>query len=315
MDIEALKKKLRIPVIVAPMFLVSGVELVVAACQQGIVGSFPSLNGRTSADFEKMLLEIKQRLAQYQNETGEAPAPFAVNLIVNKTNPRLMEDLQLCIRYEVPIVITSLGAVKEVVDAVHAYGGLVFHDVIKKRHAAKAAEAGVDGIICVSAGAGGHAGTIHPFALLQEIRSVFDGALILAGCIHSGNEVLAAEILGADFAYMGTRFIASEESMASEAYKEMLIHSGAEDVIYTDAISGVHANFLKESIEKAGVDLRQKGVEDFSKLHQEAKAWKDVWSAGQGVSGIHYITTATKIISNLKSEYQLAISTIKKLHS
>lgn len=314
MDIQTLKKKLKIPVIAAPMFLVSGVELVVAACQQGIVGSFPSLNGKTAADFEQMLLEIKQRLSQFQHETGEEPAPFAVNLIVNKTNPRLRADLALCMQHKVPIVITSLGAVKEVVDAVHSYGGLVFHDVIKKRHAEKAAEAGVDGIICVSAGAGGHAGTIHPFVLLQEIRSVYDGALILSGCINNGSAILAAEILGADFAYMGTRFIASKESMASEAYKTMLLNAQAEDIIYTDAVSGVHANFMKQSIQNAGIDLQEKGLEDFSKLHHEAKAWKDVWSAGQGVSGIQNIQSAAAIISDLKTEYQQAISAIKKLH-
>ncbi|HLW40022.1 MAG TPA: nitronate monooxygenase, partial [Brumimicrobium sp.] len=231
MTIKELKSRLRLPIIVSPMFIVSGTKLVIEACKNGVVGTFPSLNGRTSEDFEKMLIEITSELKKYEEESGIKPAPFGVNIIVNKTNPRVQPDLMLCVKYKVPIVITSLGAVKDLVDVVHSYGGLVFHDVVKKRHAEKAQEAGVDGIICVSAGAGGHAGTAHPFALVSEIKSFYDGAIILAGSINSGNEVLAAQLLGADFAYMGTRFINTKECLASDEYKQMIIDSGIDDVI------------------------------------------------------------------------------------
>lgn len=308
MTIQDLKQTLKLPAIAAPMFLVSGSALVIKACISGIVGAIPSLNGRTNNDFEKLLQEINQGLKQYENNTGIKPAPYAVNLIVNKTNPRLMEDLQLCISYKVPIIITSLGAVKEIVDAVHQYGGLIFHDVIKLRHAEKAAEAGVDGIICVSSGAGGHAGTIHPFPLIKEIKSFYKGAIILAGCINSGNEILAAQALGADFAYMGTRFVASQESMAPIEYKEMILGAKAEDIVYTSAVSGVHASFLKSSLEAASINIDDTATEDFSKLSDEAKAWKDVWSAGQGVSGINAIQPVASIVDQLKQEYELAKS-------
>lgn len=304
MDIQTLKSRLVLPVIASPMFLVSGTQLVIEACKAGIVGTFPSLNGRTVEDFENMLIEVTSALDAYRAETGREPAPFGVNLIVNKTNPRVMSDLQLCMKYKVPLVITSLGAVKDLVDAVHSYSGLVFHDVIKKRHAEKAAEAGVDGIIAVSAGAGGHAGTANPFALVHEIKSVFDGAVILAGSINTGRDILAAETLGVDFAYMGTRFIATEESLANPAYKQSLIDSHIDDIIYTDGISGVHANFIRQTIERAGIDLSQKKEEDFSKLGgDEAKAWKDIWSAGHGTSGISEVLPVAKLVENLKEEY------------
>src|SRR5690606_36454065 len=250
MTITELKETTQIPVIASPMFIVSGTKLVIECCKNGILGSFPALNGRTSAYFENMLNEIQSELKEFEAETGKKPAPCGVNLIVNKTNPRLLPDLEICIKHKVPLIITSLGAVKEIVDAVHNYGGLIFHDVVKKRHAEKAAEAGVDAIICVSAGAGGHAGTAHPFALINEIKGFFDGAVIMAGSINTGNEVLAAQIVGADFAYMGTRFIATQECLASDEYKEMIMSSGIDDVLYTDGVSGVMANFLKKSIEK-----------------------------------------------------------------
>src|SRR5690606_29895059 len=216
MTIEEFKSNLSLPIIVSPMFIVSGTKLVIECCKNGIVGTFPALNGRTSEDFENMLIEITSELAQFEQETGIKPAPFGVNIIVNHTNPRVLPDLQICAKYKVPLIITSLGAVKEIVEAVHSWGGLIFHDVVKKRHAEKAAEAGVDGIICVSAGAGGHAGTAHPFALLAEIKSFFQGQIIMAGSINTGKEILAAQVLGADFAYMGTRFIATKECLASE---------------------------------------------------------------------------------------------------
>jgi len=304
MDIRELKSNLTLPIIVAPMFLVSGTELVIEACKKGVLGTFPSLNGRTAQDFEQMLIEITSALEKFKAETGAEPAPFGVNLIVNRTNPRLIPDLQLCIKYRVPLVITSLGASKEVVDAIHQYGGLVFHDIIKKRHAEKAIEVGVDGIIAVAAGAGGHAGTANPFALLDEIRSFYDGTLVLAGAINSGKDIVAAENMGADFAYMGTRFIATDESLAVDEYKVSLVNSHIDDVIYTAAVSGVYGNFLLSSIEKACIDLNQKKEEDFSELSaQNDKAWKDIWSAGQGVAGIKSISTVSNLIDEIKSEY------------
>ena len=308
MTLEKFKSSLDLPIIASPMFIVSGTKLVTECCKNGIVGTFPALNGRTSADFENMLNEIQTELKEFEETTGKKPAPFGVNLIVNKTNPRLLPDLEICIKHQVPLIITSLGAVKEIVDAVHGYGGLIFHDVVKKRHAEKAAEAGVDGIICVSAGAGGHAGTAHPFALINEIKSFFKGAIIMAGSINTGNEVLAAEIAGADFAYMGTRFIATRECLASDAYKEMIVNSGIDDVLYTDGVSGVNANFLKKSIENAGIDLSEKKEEDFSKLSGEhAKAWKDIWSAGHGVAEIKDVPSVSELVDRLKSEYKLAV--------
>lgn len=307
MTISALKNRLRLPIIAAPMFLVSGPELVIACCQNGIVGSFPSLNGRTAADFEFMLQTIQQSLADYESATGQQAAPYAVNLIVNKTNTRLMEDLQLCVKYKVPIIITSLGAVKEIVDAVHAYGGLIFHDVIKKRHAEKAAEAGVDGIICVSAGAGGHAGTAHPFALVEEVKSFYKGAIILSGSINTGKEVLAAEIIGADFAYMGTRFIATDESMADADYIQMIINGGIDDIIYTDKVSGVPANFIKQSIALAGLEHTADGAPDFSsEKHDEAKAWKNIKSAGHGVCGIKECKAVSDLVQEIAADYNAA---------
>lgn len=308
MTITELKNRTQIPVIASPMFIVSGTQLVIESCKNGIIGTFPALNGRTSEDFEKMLNEINSELEKFEAETGKKPAPYGVNLIVNRTNPRLLPDLELCVKYKVPLIVTSLGAVKEIVDAVHGYGGLIFHDVVKKRHAEKAAEAGVDGIICVSAGAGGHAGMAHPFALVNEIRSFYDGALIMAGSINTGQEILAAEIAGADFAYMGTRFIATKECAASEEYKQMIVESGIDDVIYTDGVSGVPANFLKKSIELAGIDVSEKKEEDFSKLTGEhAKAWKDIWSAGHGVAEIKDVPSVSELVERLKSEYKSAL--------
>jgi len=309
MNIQELKSSLTLPIIVAPMFLVSGTELVIESCKKGVLGTFPSLNGRTPQDFEHMLIEIRTALESFKLETGTEPAPFAVNLIVNKTNPRLIPDLKLCIKYKVPLVITSLGASQDVVDAIHQYGGLVFHDIIKKRHAEKAIEVGVDGIIAVASGAGGHAGTANPFALLDEIRSFYEGPLVLAGAINRGKDVIAAENMGADFAYMGTRFIATDESLASNLYKASLVDSHIDDVIYTDAVSGVYGNFLKSSIEKAGLDLSQKKEEDFSELSaQNDKGWKDIWSAGQGVAGIMSISTVSNLVDEIKSEYLEVLS-------
>lgn len=308
MTLQELKSQMTLPLIASPMFIVSGTKLVIECCKNGILGTFPALNGRTSEDFEKMLIEITTELKKFEEETGKKPAPFGVNIIVNHTNPRVLPDLEICAKYQVPLIITSLGAVKEIVDAVHSWGGLIFHDVIKKRHAEKAAESGVDGIICVAAGAGGHAGTAHPFALVAEIKSFYDCAVILAGSINSGDEILAAQTIGADFAYMGTRFIATQECLASDEYKNMIVSSGIGDVVYTDGVSGVSANFLLKSIEKAGIDLTEKKKEDFSKLTGEhAKAWKDIWSAGHGVAEITDVPTVHELVERLKSEYKSAL--------
>lgn len=316
MTIQELKSQLKLPVIVSPMFIVSGTKLASECCKNGIVGSFPSLNGRHTEDFENMLEEIKRELFDFEQNTNKKPAPFAVNLIVNKTNSRLMPDLEKVIKHKVPIVITSLGAVKEIVEAVHSYGGLIFHDVVKRRHAEKAAEAGVDGIICVSTGAGGHAGTAHPFALVNEVKSFFNGVVVMAGSISNGNEILAAQIAGADFCYMGTRFIATEECLASPDYKQMILDSGISDIIYTDGISGVNANFFTKSIEKAGVDLTHKKEEDFSKLTGEhAKAWKDIWSAGHGVAEIREVLSVNNLVKKLETEYKAAIQKVREIES
>jgi len=302
----SLEQRLRLPVVAAPMFLISNPKLVLACCASGVVGSFPALNQRDSAGFKAWLEEIEAGLAQLQ-----APAPYAVNLIVHPTNPRLQADLALCVEHRVPIVITSLGAVKEVVDAVHGYGGLVFHDVTTRRHAEKAAEAGVDGLIAVAAGAGGHAGTWSPFALAAEIRQFFDKALLLAGCLNHGHEILAAQMLGADLAYMGTRFIATAESQAQDAYKQMLLDAHAADIIHTPAVSGIPASFLRSSLEQAGYDMNAlKGGHEQGKLKpidDEAKAWKTVWSAGQGVGEIHDLPSASALIERLHSEYREAL--------
>jgi len=302
----SLEQRLRLPVVAAPMFLISNPSLVLACCASGVVGSFPALNQRDSTGFKAWLEEIEAGLAQLQ-----APAPYAVNLIVHPTNPRLQADLALCVAHKVPIVITSLGAVKEVVDAVHSYGGLVFHDVTTRHHAEKAAEAGVDGLIAVAAGAGGHAGTWSPFALVAEIRQFFDKTLLLAGCINHGHEILAAQLLGADLAYMGTRFIATVQSQAQDAYKQMLLDAHAVDIVHTPAVSGVPASFLRPSLEQAGYDMNAlKSGHELGKLKpidDEAKAWKTVWSAGQGVGDIHDLPDARVLIERLQSEYREAL--------
>jgi nitronate monooxygenase len=302
---------LSLPVIAAPLFLISNPELVIACCTSGIVGTFPALNQRSSEGFEAWLIQIKEALAAYEAETGKKPAPFGVNLIVHPTNQRLEEDLKLCIKHKVPLIITSLGAVSQLVDAVHSYGGLVFHDIIKKRHAEKAAAAGVDGLILVSAGAGGHAGTINPMTLVAEVGSFYDKTLILSGCISTGRDVASALQMGADLAYMGTRFINTSESAAPEAYREMIIESGASDIIYTAAISGVHANFMAQSLKAAGLteeDLKKDTKIDFGKeLDTEAKAWKTIWSAGQGAATIRETLPVKTLVEKLRKEFLEAL--------
>ncbi|WP_446051642.1 NAD(P)H-dependent flavin oxidoreductase [Zobellia laminariae] len=303
--------ELALPVIAAPMFLISGPKLVVECCKNGIVGTFPALNQRTSEGFEEWLIEIKTELDAFEKETGKKAAPFGVNLIVHPTNPRLEADVKLCIKHKVPVVITSLGAVSMVVDAIHSYGGLVFHDIIKKRHAEKAQEAGVDGLILVAAGAGGHAGTINPMTLVAEIKKFFHKTIILSGCISTGRDIASAMQMGADLAYMGTRFINTDESKASIEYKKMIIDAGANDVVYTASISGVHANFLGASLKAAGIteeDLKKDTKIDFGKeLDTEAKAWKTIWSAGQGSALIENTLPVADLISDLKTEFKSAV--------
>ncbi|MEO8933715.1 MAG: nitronate monooxygenase [Xanthomarina sp.] len=307
-------KDLTLPVIAAPMFLISGPQLVIEACKNGIVGTFPALNQRTSEGFEAWLVEIKTALSAFEKETGKKAAPFGVNLIVHQTNPRLQADLELCIKHKVPLIITSLGAVSELVEAVHSYGGLVFHDIIKKRHAEKANEAGVDGLILVSAGAGGHAGTINPMPLVAEIKSFFKKTIILAGTISTGRDIASALQMGADLAYMGTRFINTEESKAPKAYREMIIEASADDIIYTAAISGVAANFLGPSMKAMGITddmlTREKKVdfgEELTAHKDDAKAWSTIWSAGQGVTNIHDVPKVADLVAELKKDFRAAI--------
>ncbi|MHA7809597.1 MAG: NAD(P)H-dependent flavin oxidoreductase [Marinobacter adhaerens] len=310
----SLTDSLSLPLVAAPMFLISGPELALACCKQGIVGSFPALNQRTSEGFEEWLIQMNEELAAYRSANPEAKtAPYAVNLIVHRTNPRWQADLELCVKHKVPMIITSLGAASQVVEAVHSYGGVVFHDVTNQKHARKAAEAGVDGIIAVAAGAGGHAGTINPFVLVHEIREVFDGTILLAGGLSHGEDLLAAQALGADLAYLGTRFINTFESQADEAYRNMIIEAVSGDIIHTPAVSGVPASFMRQSLEAAGSPmdkLNQAGEinygEKLKPIDDEAKAWKTVWSAGQGVSQIHDVLTVPDLVSRLTEEYRNA---------
>ncbi len=311
---------LSIPVIAAPLFLISGPRLVIECCKNGIVGTFPALNQRTSEGFEEWLIQIKSELDEFEKETGKKPAPFGVNLIVHNTNPRVRADLKICIKHKVPIVITSLGAVSRLVDAVHSYGGLVFHDIVKKRHAEKATEAGVDGLILVAAGAGGHAGTINPMALISEIKSFFNKTFILSGCISNGRDVASALQMGADLAYMGTRFINTKESRAPEDYKQMIIDSSATDIVYTAAVSGVPASFLRPSLESMGITEEmwgRKAKMDFGKeldaAQAEAKAWSTIWSAGQGVTNISDDLPVQELVDRITNEFKESIKEQSKL--
>jgi nitronate monooxygenase len=310
---HAFRGAMRLPAIAAPMFLVSGPELVTETCKAGVAGTFPALNARTPAQLDAWLGSINAGLAEAKAAAPAPPiAPYGINLILHASNARVGQDLELICRHRVPFVITSLGHPGDVVKAVHAYGGLVFSDVIHAYHARKAAAAGVDGIIAVAGGAGGHAGTQSAFSLIREIREFWDGALILGGAISDGYAVRAAEVLGADLAYMGTRFIATRESNAQDAYKQMLVDSGAADIVYTDAVSGTNANFLWPSLEKLG-HQREELVQGVGKgklkaLADEAKAWRDVWSAGHGVATIHDVPPVRELCERLATEYRAACS-------
>ena len=309
---NALAGRLSLPVIGSPMFIVSTPALVLAQCKAGIVGAFPALNARPESQLDEWLDQITRELADHaRSHPGARIAPFAVNQIVHASNTRLEHDVRMCVKYKVPIVITSLRPPAEVVAAVHGYGGLVFHDVINQRHARKAAEQGVDGLIAVCTGAGGHAGLLSPFALLKEIRSFFDGTLILSGAMSSGADVLAAQAMGADLAYLGTRLIASPEAMASDAYKTMLVNSGLKDLIYTPNLNGVAANWLRPSMVAVGLDPdhlppRPEGRRGYDHLPDGVVPWGNLWSAGQGVEAIDDVPSVAELVERLEREYHAA---------
>ena len=305
----SLQKGLTLPVICAPMFIVSNPDLVIAQCKSGVIGSFPALNARPKEALDEWLTRIKAELAADPNA-----AAFAVNQIIHPSNERLQHDMELCVKHEVPLIITSLSAPTQIVPPVHAYGGKVFHDVISVRHAEKALEAGVDGLILVCAGAGGHAGMLSPFALVGEIRKFYDGPIALSGAIANGSAILSAEAMGADFAYIGTRFIATTEANAQEAYKQCIVESAAVDVVYTPYFTGVHGNYLKKSIEASGLDPTNLPARDKTSMNfgaaAGAKAWKDIWGAGQGVGNINDVLPTAELVARMKQEYRAAKAAI-----
>jgi len=310
MALPSLFDKLRLPVVGAPQFIIANPELVIEQCKAGIVGSFPALNARPQPLLDDWLNRIKDELAAYDEANPNAPAaPYAVNQIVHKTNERLDADVEACVRHKVPIVITSLGARPEVNDAIHSYGGIVLHDIINIKFAEKALEKGADGLIAVCTGAGGHAGSLSPFALISEIRQFFDGPLLLSGAIATGRGILAAKALGADLAYMGSAFIATKEANAPDAYKQMIVDSTAGDIVYSNLFTGVLGNYLKGSIVKAGLDPDNLAQSDPTKMSfgggegSKAKAWKDIWGAGQGVGGVHEVLSTADLVARLKREY------------
>ncbi len=303
-----LRERLRLPVMAAPMFVVSGPELVIEQCKAGVIGSFPALNARPQEDLDKWLTRIETELAVYQKQNpAKKVAPFAVNLIVNKANKRLEQDTEVVLAHKVPIVITSLSAPTDIVPRVHAYGGLVFHDVIKVRHAEKALESGVDGLIAVCAGAGGHAGTLNPLALVNELRRIHKGPLALSGAISNGSAILAAQAMGCDLAYIGTRFIATRESLAIEGYKQMIVDSNSGDIVYTPLFSGVHGSYLAGSIRNSGLDPNNLPTQEAPGLYRNRedrpKTWKEIWGAGQGVGSIDDLPSVAMLVDRLEKEY------------
>ena len=308
-----LKGKLKIPVVGAPLFIVSGPELVISQCKAGVVGSFPALNARPQEVLDEWLIRIKEELDKHNQENPDSPAaPFAVNQICHASNDRLMQDMESCVRHEVPIIITSLRPPLEIVKAAHSYGGVVFHDVINVKHAKKAAEQGVDGLILVCAGAGGHAGTHSPFALVREVKEWFNGTILLSGSISDGHSIASSLALGADLAYIGTRFIATKEANADQRYKDMLIESSASDIVYSSLFTGVNGNYLKPSIEKAGLDPDNLPGADKSKMNfgsggnTKSKAWKDIWGSGQGIGSIKSDPTVQDLVNELTEQYKQA---------
>lgn len=308
--IPAILEQLRVPVIGAPMFILSTPKLVIEQCKAGIVGSMPALNARPAEQLEEWLIEITEALKKHNEENPDQPAaPFAINQIVHRSNERLQQDMALCVKYQVPIIITSLGAREEIFEAAHSYGGVVFHDVINNTFAKKAIEKGADGLVAVATGAGGHAGVKSPFALIQEIREWFDGPLALSGSIATGDAILAAQAMGADFAYIGSPFIATEEARAEAAYKQAIVDCTSDDIVYSNLFTGVHGNYLKPSIEAAGLDPNDLPESDPSKMNfgeSGAKAWKDIWGSGQGIGAIKEIQSARKLIDQFSADYQNA---------
>jgi nitronate monooxygenase len=307
---DILQKNLRLPVVAAPLFIISHPPLVLAQCKAGVVGSFPALNARPEAQLDEWLAEVTEDLAAHDEKNPDRPAaPFAVNQIVHKSNGRLEHDLGMCVKYKVPIVISSLGAVEEVNQAVHSYGGIVLHDIIHDRHARNAIKKGADGLIAVAAGAGGHAGTLSPFALIQEIRQWFDGPLLLSGAIANGGAILAAEAMGADMAYIGSPFIATTEARATDEYKKMIVESKAADIVYSNLFTGVHGNYLKGSVRNAGMDPDNLPVSDPSKMNfggDKSKAWKHIWGCGQGIGAVSEVVSAATLVDRLAGEYEAA---------
>ncbi len=305
-----LQNSLQLPVVASPMFIVSNPDLVIAQCKAGIVGSFPALNARPAEELEVWLKRITEELDAHNQANPDSPAaPFAVNQIVHKSNNRLEHDLEMCVKYKVPIVITSLGARVDVNEAIHSYGGLVFHDIINNFFAKKAIEKGADGLIAVASGAGGHAGTLSPLALVQEIREWFDGPLLLSGSIATGDSILAAQAMGADLGYIGSAFIATDEANADERYKQSIVDSSANDIIYSNLFTGVHGNYLRSSIEAAGLDPEDLPESDPSKMDfgdGSSKAWKDIWGSGQGIGAVKKVGPAADLIARLKKEYSAA---------
>ncbi len=313
MSLPPILQNLSVPVVGSPLFIISNPDLVIAQCKAGVVGSFPALNARPEAQLHEWLERITTELDRHNQENPDNPAaPFAVNQIVHRSNDRLMHDVEACVKWKVPVVITSLGAREEVNEAIHSYGGIVLHDIINDKFARKAVEKGADGLIAVAWGAGGHAGTLSPFALVSEIREWFDGPLLLSGSIGTGDAVLAAQAMGADLAYIGSPFIATEEARASDAYKQGIVEGGGEDIVYTNLFTGVHGNYLKASIENAGLDPANLPVSDPSKMNfgsggnTKAKAWKDIWGCGQGIGPVKKVMPAAEMVERLKREYEAA---------
>ncbi|TCS03891.1 nitronate monooxygenase family protein [Caulobacter sp. BK020] len=306
-----LRDRLRLPVIASPLFIISNPDLVIAQCKAGIVGSFPALNARPISQLDEWLARITEELAAHDKAHPDAPsAPFAVNQIVHKSNNRLQEDVELCVKYKAPVVITSLGAREDLNAAIHSYGGITLHDVINDKHAHKAIEKGADGLIPVAAGAGGHAGTLSPFALVQEIRQWFDGPVALSGSIASGRSILAAQAMGADLAYVGSAFIATKEANAPQGYKDTIVEARANDIVYSNLFTGVHGNYLRQSIVRAGLDPENLPVSDPSAMNfgsggnQEAKAWRDIWGSGQGVGAIDAVLSAAELVAKFAEQYE-----------
>ena len=318
--VNFLKDKTRLPVIGAPLFTVSYPDLVMAQCKAGVVGSFPALNARPAEKLDEWITSMKKELAEYQEANPEEiVAPFAVNQICHHSNNRLEEDMEVCVKHEVPLIITSLRAPKSIVDAVHSYDGAVMHDVINIRHAKKAVDEGADGLILVCAGAGGHAGTLSPFALVREVREFFDGPIALSGSISHGASVLSAQAMGADFAYIGTRFIATKEANATQGYKDMIVDSSANDIMYSSTFTGVNGNYLRPSVENAGLDPENLPYADKNDMNfgssggagdNQKKAWKDIWGSGQGIGTLHNVPTVRESIDSMIEEYQQASNRI-----